>query len=64
MQICRSRKYEVAIAKEIPVMTSEWIEAVWSKAKHANVHATDKEFVRYKCPALKGLTITVSQMYK
>ena len=45
-------------------MTSEWIEAVWSKAKHANVHATDKEFVRYKCPALKGLTITVSQMYK
>ena len=63
-QVCRSRKYDVAMAKDIPVMTSDWVDAVWSRAKHANLHATDKEFIRYKCPALKGLVITISQLYK
>jgi topoisomerase (DNA) II binding protein 1 len=43
-------------------MTAEWITQVWEKGKHDNIHATDPTFTRYKCPALMGLTLTVSQM--
>ncbi len=60
----RSRKYEVAVSKEIPIMTADWIDQVWEKGRHENVHATDPQFSRYKCPALMGLNITVSQLNK
>ena len=43
-------------------MTIEWINQVWEKGKRDNIHATDPIFTRYKCPALMGLTLTVSQM--
>lgn len=60
----RSRKYEVAVAKEVPIMTADWIDTVWEKSKHDSVHAVDPQFSRYKCPSLMGLTITVSQLGK
>ena len=43
-------------------MTEEWVEQVWEKGMHQNIHATDPTFTRYKCQALMGLTLTVSQM--
>ncbi len=96
----RSRKYDVAVNKETPVMLSDWVDTVWERGKLDNIHATDPQFARfvvlpnhchqltliksdlpisdrtislliknhthllyrYKCPALFGLNITVSQM--
>ena len=61
-QLVKSKKYEVAVAREVSIMTSEWVEKVWEKGKHDPVHATDPQFTRYKCPSLLGLNITVSQL--
>ena len=58
----RSQKYEVAVKKDIPVMTEEWVSLVWEKGKEENVHATDSQFSKHKCPALMGITFTVSQV--
>ena len=58
----RSQKYEVAVKKDIPVMTEEWVTLVWEKGKEENVHATDSQFSKHKCPALMGITFTVSQV--
>ena len=60
--IVRSKKYEVAVKKSVPVMTAEWINTVWERGKHDNISACDKQFTRYKCPPFTGLTITVSQL--
>ena len=64
IQVVRSPKYDVAVSKEIPIMTNEWVTQVWERGKHDNIHATNPTFTRYKCPALMGLTLTVSQMGK
>lgn len=50
--------------RDVPIMSSEWVQVVWDKSKHGTLHATDKQFAKYACPALKGLCVTVSQMYK
>ena len=66
MQRVRSQKYDVAVRKDIPVMTHAWVDAVWERSgkrtKKASLHATDPQFSRYKCPALMGIIFTVSQM--
>ncbi len=61
-KVVKSQKYDVAIRKEVPIFTDEWLDKVWEVGKHENVHARDKRFLRYSCPALKGLVICVSQM--
>ena len=61
-QVVKSQKYDVAIRKEIPIYTEEWVEKLWDVGTHENVRADDKRFLRYACPALKGLIICVSQM--
>ena len=43
-------------------MTEEWVSLVWEKGKEENVHATDSQFSKHKCPALMGITFTVSQV--
>ncbi|CAB4058513.1 TOPBP1 [Lepeophtheirus salmonis] len=45
--VVHSPKYSVAVEKEIPIMTEEWVHG---------------QFSRFKCPALMGLNISVSQM--
>ena len=45
-------------------MTAEWVQQVWERGEHENIYATDPIFTRYKCPALMGLMLTVSQMGK
>ncbi|XP_042237542.1 DNA topoisomerase 2-binding protein 1-like isoform X2 [Homarus americanus] len=62
-----SKKYCVAVQKEIPVMTGEWVKAVW-KAVHLDfqedISATDQQFLSYVCPVFKGLVISVSQLQR
>ncbi len=43
----RSRKYDVAVNKETPVMLSDWVDTVWERGKLDNIHATDKQFARF-----------------
>ena len=62
--LVRSKKYEVAASKDVPIMTGDWIDQVWEKSKHGPVHATDPPFSRYKCPVLQGLRITISQLMR
>ncbi|XP_045617941.1 DNA topoisomerase 2-binding protein 1 isoform X2 [Procambarus clarkii] len=60
-----SKKYCVAVQQEIPVMTGEWVKAVWKsvgKDFQEDILATDQQFLSYACPVFKGLTICVSQM--
>ena len=47
MQIVVGKKYEVAVNKETPVMTLEWIEVVWKKGQTENIHATDPQFAKW-----------------
>ncbi len=61
-EVVKSPKYDVAIRKEVPIFTEEWLEKLWEVGKHENIRAEDKRFLRYACPALKGLVICVSQM--
>ena len=31
------------MTKDVPVMTGEWVDKVWEKSKHENVHAIGKK---------------------
>jgi len=59
-----SQKYEVAVGKEIPCMVPGWVEEVWRVSQEEIINATDPRFVAYRCPALLGVTICVSQLNK
>ncbi|XP_023332368.1 DNA topoisomerase 2-binding protein 1-A [Eurytemora carolleeae] len=59
-----SEKYKVAVKIPIPVMTKEWVYEVWKACKRGTVSAVDSRFLQYICPALLGLTVTVSQLSK
>ncbi|PVD37157.1 hypothetical protein C0Q70_04152 [Pomacea canaliculata] len=55
-----SQKYLVACRQGMHVMTAEWVQAVWERARHGHIHATDDQFSRFKCPVFKGLVVCVS----
>ncbi|XP_068207098.1 DNA topoisomerase 2-binding protein 1 isoform X2 [Palaemon carinicauda] len=60
-----SKKYIVAIERDIPIMTGEWLRAVWnavSREYREDIYATDEQFLSYTCPIFKNLVICVSQM--
>ncbi|KAK7027481.1 hypothetical protein SK128_007595 [Halocaridina rubra] len=60
-----SPKYMVAVEREVPIMTGEWLTSVWKavcKDFRRDVSATDEQFLSYKCPVFKKLVICVSQM--
>ena len=40
----QSQKYEVAVGKETPVMTKEWVEAVWKVSCKDSVAAVDPRY--------------------
>jgi len=46
----------------MPVMTEEWLDAVWSASLKGLVKGNDPQFDRYKCPCFKGLTISLSKI--
>ncbi|XP_071515470.1 DNA topoisomerase 2-binding protein 1-like isoform X2 [Panulirus ornatus] len=62
-----SKKYFVAVQHDIPIMTGEWVKAVWSAVSQdfrEDILATDQQFLSYACPVFKGLVICVSQMQR
>ena len=40
----KSQKYEVAVGKETPIMTKEWVEAVWKVSCKDSVAAIDPRY--------------------
>ncbi|XP_012528474.1 DNA topoisomerase 2-binding protein 1 isoform X2 [Monomorium pharaonis] len=59
-----SAKYEGAVEMKIPVMTKEWIEAVWETNLKEIVKADDKIFDKYKCPVFMNLVVTSTNLHK
>ncbi|KAG5323618.1 TOPB1 protein, partial [Pseudoatta argentina] len=59
-----SAKYEKAIERKIPVMTKEWIEAVWKANLKEVIKADDKIFDRYKCPVFMNLIVTSTNIQR
>lgn len=60
-----SKKYQVAVEQEIPIMTGEWVSAVWqavTKDHTQHILATDERFLSLTCPVLYGMVICVSQL--
>ena len=58
----RSQKYEVAVEKEIPCMLPRWVEEVWRVSSNEIVTGVDPRFIIHRCPALLGVTVSVSQL--
>ncbi|RZF42232.1 hypothetical protein LSTR_LSTR004381 [Laodelphax striatellus] len=58
----QSKKYQKAAEKGISIMTVEWVDAVWNEGIRRNVHATNSQFNKYKCPVFLDLYVTVSNM--
>ncbi|KAG0723109.1 DNA topoisomerase 2-binding protein 1 [Chionoecetes opilio] len=55
----------VAIEQEIPIMTGEWVCAVWqgaTKEHTQHILATDERFLSHTCPVLYGVEVCVSQL--
>lgn len=57
-----SQKYKVAVAKDIPIMTTKWVDAVWSASCKESVHGNDPTFAKFACPPFQGLVVCVSQI--
>ena len=49
---------------KIPVMTKEWIEAVWKENLKEVIKADDKIFDRYKCPVFMNLIVTSTNIQR
>jgi hypothetical protein len=56
-----SEKCAAAFVRATPVMTKDWIEAVWKDSQVELVHATDVKYALHACPIFYKLTIGVSQ---
>lgn len=59
-----SAKYEGAIEMKIPIMSKEWIEAVWEANLKEVIKADDKIFDKYKCPVFMNLIVTSTNLHK
>ncbi|XP_025993748.1 DNA topoisomerase 2-binding protein 1 isoform X2 [Solenopsis invicta] len=59
-----SAKYEGAVEIKIPVMTKEWIEAVWKANLKEVIRADDETFDKYKCPVFMNLIVTSTNLHK
>lgn len=47
-----------------PVMTEDWVEAVWQRSLEANVRGGDSEFQKFRSPLFHNLKITTSGITK
>lgn len=58
-------KYRAAVAAELPILTTDWLEHLWSQASsdpHGGVVTNDKMLTVYKCPPLLGTKVCVTQL--
>lgn len=49
---------------KIPIMSKEWIEAVWEANLKEVIKADDKIFDKYKCPVFMNLIVTSTNLHK
>ncbi|XP_053987839.1 DNA topoisomerase 2-binding protein 1-A isoform X1 [Hylaeus volcanicus] len=59
-----SAKYETAIDMQIPIVTKEWIEAIWETNLKDFVKADDNMFDKYKASVFLNLVVTSSNLPK
>ena len=57
-----SDKYRAALGLGMPVMTTQWLDMVWtvSSSEHGLVSGVDKRFSGLKCPPLLGVRVSVT----
>ncbi|XP_071855891.1 mutagen-sensitive 101 [Bombus fervidus] len=59
-----SAKYETAIGMKIPIVTKEWIEAIWEMSLKNFVTPHDKMFDKYKASVFLNLVVTSTNLPK
>ena len=55
-----SKKYRVACSLNQPILLPEWVYTCWDLCHDRHICATDEEFMEYKCPIFKGITLCVT----
>lgn len=57
-----SKKYRVACSLDqpMPIFLPEWVYTCWDMCRDRHICATDDEFMEYKCPVFKGITLCVT----
>ena len=55
-----SKKYRVACNVNKAILLPEWVYTCWDLCRDGHISATNKEFMEYKCPIFKGITLCVT----
>lgn len=57
-----SKKYRVACSLDqpMPILLPEWVYTCWDMCHDRHICATDDEFMEFKCPIFKGITLCVT----
>ena len=55
-----SKKYRVACSFNKPILLPDWVYKCWERGINSHVCACDQEFMDYKCPIFKGVTLCVT----
>lgn len=57
-----SEKSILAQKDKIPLMTPDWVRAIWQDNQEGLVDATDSRYVKYTCPVFYNIKICMSQL--
>lgn len=55
-----SKKYRVACSSNKPILLPQWVYSCWDLGHDKHICATDEQFMEYKCPIFKGVTLCVT----
>ncbi|PFX26384.1 DNA topoisomerase 2-binding protein 1-A [Stylophora pistillata] len=55
-----SKKYKVACSFNKPILLPQWVYKCWELSQDKHVCATDEQFMEFKCPTFKGITLCVT----
>ncbi|XP_035738544.1 DNA topoisomerase 2-binding protein 1-A-like isoform X1 [Vespa mandarinia] len=59
-----SAKYERAVELKIPIVTKDWVAAIWEENLNNFIKADDPIFDKYKCPVFMNLIVTSTNLSK
>ncbi|XP_015175176.1 PREDICTED: DNA topoisomerase 2-binding protein 1 isoform X3 [Polistes dominula] len=59
-----SAKYERAVELKIPIVTKDWVIAIWEENLNNFIEAKDPTFDKYKCPVFMNLVVTSTNLSK
>ena len=57
-----SEKCAKAYENHRPVMTADWVRAIWRESLNDAAHATDSKFTAMECPIFYNLRFCTSQI--